>query len=927
MASIFTYDPDPPRVASPWANSGVSTPSERGPQNAPEDVSTARDSMLFQTDGQSLIEVDNTTTRLEPEPQEGPIEYKLHLSLLPQQAGIPTLSTSNVSGSNHSKLEKPVKAATEGKHENSDVLAVRSTSESHLSETPISLTPYRSYQQRLEQLTTQLLWRLQQSSPYHASTAVRWTPPTLLSDDGMATTPRPSSLVPGLEESKGALYEIGVTDDGTLVGLTQDVMIESLGTLRKMAASLGCTVEVVRVVCVGEVSVRPTISNGFHTQRLPPSERLWVAEAFVNPDLSLCISQPSTVQHSPAKIALSQHHSLSQAAPTHPELASRSSRKQLRISLTGATMSGKSSLLGTLTTGTLDNGRGKSRLSLLKHKHELASGVTSSIAQELVGYCHAQDRQNAVATVVNYETGNVSSWNDIHATTDMEGRLALLTDCAGNPRYRRTAMRGLIGWAPHWTLLCVPADDDEDTSGKAGGTPTAEEALGPVAADLDLSGVYLDLCLRLVLPFVIVITKYDLASKQGLRQTLAKIVSSLKAANRKPVILRGSLAPIKEEELSSIPDDALTGAPGLIDGLERGPQDIVPIVLSSALNGAGIQTLHALLRDLPIPSDTSSQHSIPIKSPSHETADPLLFHVEDEYHNNLRRQVASVNLLSADDEASIVGGYLQYGKITIGDELVLGPYPMDGLRDDPEDSDNLSASRIRPAQMTTSRSFPGALHRDRSFRMNTDQEWRRVRVASIRNLRLPVRSLLAGQVGTLGIVPVSAPISSAAMAIIRRGMVLAKEAPRARHSFVAKFARRDIETLAVGSPVLVYIASVRASAKIVAARMPDEDEDHDTRDTDVRSRQVFRRADDDGFGFGIPANPMPDLPDDNNTGDDFSSNLLVTFRFDHSREFIETGAQVLIMEAGGGLYGGDKRGGKGAVGLDGFVGIVVEGSS
>ena len=60
--------------------------------------------------------------------------------------------------------------------------------------------------------------------------------------------------------------------------------------------------------------------------------------------------------------------------------------EQLRVTLTGPTMSGKSTLLGTLTTSTLDNGRGKSRLSMLKHRHEITSGITSSVTQELLGY-------------------------------------------------------------------------------------------------------------------------------------------------------------------------------------------------------------------------------------------------------------------------------------------------------------------------------------------------------------------------------------------------------------------------------------------------------------------------------------------------------------------------------------------------------------
>lgn len=51
----------------------------------------------------------------------------------------------------------------------------------------------------------------------------------------LADTTTPQPLYPGLEESKGALYEIGVADDGELVGLAEDEMEESLNNLRAMA--------------------------------------------------------------------------------------------------------------------------------------------------------------------------------------------------------------------------------------------------------------------------------------------------------------------------------------------------------------------------------------------------------------------------------------------------------------------------------------------------------------------------------------------------------------------------------------------------------------------------------------------------------------------------------------------------------------------
>ena len=73
-------------------------------------------------------------------------------------------------------------------------------------------------QSRLQQLTTQLLWRLQQSSPFHSSSNADLILPVLPEATPKLGVPdRPAKLLPGLEESQGALYEIGVADDGSLL--------------------------------------------------------------------------------------------------------------------------------------------------------------------------------------------------------------------------------------------------------------------------------------------------------------------------------------------------------------------------------------------------------------------------------------------------------------------------------------------------------------------------------------------------------------------------------------------------------------------------------------------------------------------------------------------------------------------------------------
>jgi GTPase len=323
-------------------------------------------------------------------------------------------------------------------------------------------------------------------------------------------------LLVGLEESRGALYEIGVSDDGTFVGLTKDEMDESLTNLRAMAASLGCNVEVVRMVQVGNCEwlestnpkQEPEIQQATPTKKQSRKSKLsmhvsdneardgnvgegdengfrepfrhqaqlWVAEALITPDLRSRKSKHQLGSHdSDIGNRLEAPPPAAQADNIADVSTLAQSTEQLRITLTGPTTSGKSSLLGTLSTATLDNGRGKSRLSLLKHRHEIASGVTSSVAQELIGY--------KASKVINYASGNVTSWTDIHASVG-NGRLVFVSDSAGHPRYRRTTVRGLVGWAPNWTVLCVAADDGENAPSHAGGTSSAQEILGAAGAGI-----------------------------------------------------------------------------------------------------------------------------------------------------------------------------------------------------------------------------------------------------------------------------------------------------------------------------------------------------------------------------------------------------------------------------------------------------------
>ncbi|KAG5289326.1 elongation factor Tu GTP binding domain-containing protein [Histoplasma ohiense] len=886
MASVFTYDPDPPRVSSPWSTPGCTTPRRvpSGNRGAPCQEEPL---LTFDPDDPNFL-ADNGITKLDAEPQDGPTEYKLHL-LLRSRRSFLSLSTGNLtSGSSHSK---PSPVGPESPPVSSEPVA-----------RPAQALSSQSREHRLQQLTTQLLWRLQQSSPFHSSSTLGLVLPVLPEATPTLGVPsKPARLLPGLEESQGALYEIGVSDDGTFVGLAEDELEESLTNLKAMAASLGCTVEVLRKVAVGHCEWNENADDDSKPVVLR-SGKLWVAEALVSPDFK------QSDQLSPGDEKRGSLDSKVRAAPSaSAEDEAIFSTPQLHIAMAGPSAAGKSSLLGSLSTSALDNGRGKSRLSLLKHRHEIASGITSSVAQELIGYSPTNTKgAEPTPDVVNYASGNVTAWNDIHASAQ-GGRLVFLSDLPGSTRYLKSTLRGLVGWEPHYVLLCIPANSPLDSSRL------------DVPSELDLSLSYLDLCMKLDLPVIVVVTKLDIATRSGIRQTLVQILSTIKLIGRKPVMLAAPTEASEQEvNLQQIPlsdqqdVDKTVGAEGS-DWLSN-----VPIVITSCVTGAGIGKLHALLRTLPIPT-RSSTRPIPIsgkktaqKTAQHEAV--KLFDITEVF------EVPALKVYSVAgdskrqyDRAIILCGRVRRGNISIGDQLVVGPLMMNSRTD-------IDSSHLVPrSKPLVSRSLPEELatfylqngHADNEHSQTQQARWQVVRVVSLRNLRLPVTTILEHQIGTIGVDSVE---TTSCLGSIRKGMVLADFHPISSHlsipspllapvfhtGFVAIFPALNFtstlsSSLIMGGNAIVYIASIRAAAKVTCVEA-----NRNSQTQFLTGNEEIFSLDADTFPVDKAPQPTSLKPVANNgpemsNGFNQSGDVSITFSFVSTVEWIELNSRVLAM--------------------------------
>ena len=887
MASVFTYDPDPPRVSSPWPEPcGSMLSNFSAPKHNKADLRRL------------TVLADCGITRLEAEPQEGPVEYKLHLLLRPRRKLAACTTVLRVSGSNQSKTR-------EGQSTTSANLAPIQTS-------TLPVPSVQSRQNRLENLTTQLLWRLQQSSPNHSTSKNDLVVPSLsYANRQFLPSCGQGRLIPGLDDSQGALYEIGISDDGAFVGLVRDELDESLTTLRTMAHSLGCKVEVIREVIVGQCQWVEETNSSANMTKTQRKGDLWVAEALITPDLDSRPRSPGKGSSDAEEISAGTSDGFLDASA---DIEYR--REQLRISLTGSTTSGKSSLLGILATSTLDDGRGKIRKSLHKHLHEIASGVTSSLVTELIGYRDAADGRRA--DVVNFATENVSQWTDIHESCN-GGRLVAVTDSAGHLKYRRTTVRGLLSLAPHWTVCCIASDNEQYPQGtisKAGDAKAV--TVDPASCVSNASKAHLELCLKIGLPLVVAITKMDVASFPSLRNLIGEVLTILKAAGRAPIVVKSP--PAEDRQLQTLLSEDLQDSSDLFT--VKAGQDVaalVPIVLTSAVTGAGIRRLHALLRHLPIPKEPRING---YQKPNSDNTSAGIFHIDEVFTTSDARSIALLDG-SRPIEGLVVSGVLSYATTELGDTWFIGPFDACFDFKSGYNNNRVHQARSCPVLKQVSVEAQGlrrsSKHISESLASRSGcshnglthaEVWRRVRIVSLRNLRLPVRQLVAGLAGTIGItyedvIQAGRPLTSALGGRVRKGMVMIrdvgvhkKEDLPAFQGLVATFSHHDGCTMVPGSLVKVYIASIRASAKVLAV---------ETSPHTLPTDEIFTFDDSGDSDLCIDV----ELVGTTSTPQE----VVVTLEFQGPREWFEVGSQVLVMP---------ERGNSGGVGLDGLVGKVTQ---
>lgn len=223
---------------------------------------------------------------------------------------------------------------------------------------------------------------------------------------------------------------------------------------------------------------------------------------------------------------------------------------ETRIAVVGNVDAGKSTLLGVLVKGRLDDGRGLARVNLFRHKHEIESGRTSSVGMEIMGF-------DTKGNIVGHGQHRKQSWEEIGRQS---AKIISFTDLAGHERYLRTTVFGMLSSSPNYCLLMVAANNGL----------------------IGMSKEHLGIALSLNVPVMVIITKVDICPPNILQQTRTQLTKILKSpgARKIPVF-------IKTQE------DTVNTATQFVN------QRICPIFQVSNVTGQNLDLVRTFLNILP----------------------------------------------------------------------------------------------------------------------------------------------------------------------------------------------------------------------------------------------------------------------------------------------------------------------------------------
>ncbi|MCU4798861.1 GTP-binding protein [Halobacteria archaeon HArc-gm2] len=304
-----------------------------------------------------------------------------------------------------------------------------------------------------------------------------------------------------------ATYVVGVTDAGGLAGIPPEEFSESMDVLSLIADEAGAHIEEVQTWGINDVR-----------------------------DADHPVAADSTADADRGIVGVA----------TIREGAVLEDDDHIVVGTAGHVDHGKSTLVGTLVTGTADDGEGGTRSFLDVQPHEVERGLSADLSYGVYGF----DEDGPV------RMDNPDRKTDRAAVVEEADRLVSFVDTVGHEPWLRTTIRGLVGQKLDYGLLTVAADD--------GPTQTTREHLG--------------ILLATDLPTIVAITKTDLVSDQRVAEVEREVEAALREAEKTPLRVDRHGVDVAVEEIS---------------------ETVVPVVTTSAVTMDGMDQLDELFERLP----------------------------------------------------------------------------------------------------------------------------------------------------------------------------------------------------------------------------------------------------------------------------------------------------------------------------------------
>lgn len=239
-----------------------------------------------------------------------------------------------------------------------------------------------------------------------------------------------------------------------------------------------------------------------------------------------------------------------------------SSKEECTFAVCGPVDAGKSSLIGVLTSGKLDDGRGIARNKILKHQHEIESGRTSNITFNPLVY--SRKKNGTFLNSSSIERKELLKVSDISKDFVKEKIISFI-DLAGHEKYLKTTVYGVTGLFPDYGIVVIGAN--------TGITKLTREHIG--------------ILFYLKIPFIVCITKIDIAPKH-VYQLLCNRLKNMLTKN-----IFGKITYfISDSEVSDKETD------NFIKNMIGNPE-IIPIISISNKEGKNIDNLHKIFSEIP----------------------------------------------------------------------------------------------------------------------------------------------------------------------------------------------------------------------------------------------------------------------------------------------------------------------------------------